>query len=53
MVLNDKTLKSKERHQFKWDTTTKDIITKNISRSIRSTIGEKRLIDGLDTKPFY
>ncbi len=28
VVLNDKTLKSKERHQFKWDTSTKDRITK-------------------------
>ena len=45
-------IKSKDRFQFKWDTKTKDIITTHISRSIRSTINEKRTIDGLDTLPF-
>ena len=45
-------IKSKDRFQFKWDTKTKDIVTTHISRSIRSTINEKRTIDGLDTLPF-
>jgi hypothetical protein len=45
-------IKSKERLQFKWDSQSKDIITQHISRSIRSTINEKRTIDGLDTLPF-
>jgi hypothetical protein len=45
-------IQSKERFQFKWDSQTKDIITTHISRSIRSTINEKRTIDGVDTKPF-
>ena len=52
MVLNDSTIKSKERFQFKWDTKTKDIITQHISRSIKSTVKEKRTIDGVDTQPF-
>ena len=49
---NDLELESKPRHQFKWETRTKDIVTKNIKRSIKSTIKEKRTIDGYDTKPF-
>ena len=49
---NDLELASKPRHQFKWETRTKDIITKNIKRSIKSTITEKRTIYGHDTKPF-
>ena len=52
MVLNDSTIKSKERFQFKWDTKAKDIITNNVSTSIKSTIKEKRTIDGFDTQPF-
>ena len=34
------------------DAKTKDIITNHVSRSIRSTINEKRTINGLDTLPF-
>ena len=45
-------IQSKERFQFKWDTKKKDIATTHTSRSIRSTINEKRTIDGLDTLPF-
>ena len=30
------------RFTFRWGTVTKDIITKHIGRSVRSTIGEKR-----------
>ena len=52
MVLNNKELKSMERHQFKWDNQTKDIVTKYIARSIKSTVKEKRTIDGYDTLPF-
>ena len=52
MVLNNKELKSMKRHQFKWDTQTKDIVTKYIARSIKSTVKEKRTIDGYDTLPF-
>ena len=40
MVLNNKELKSMERHQFKWDNQTKDIVTKYIARSIKSTVKE-------------
>jgi hypothetical protein len=58
MVLNhtvkgeDTKIDTSERYQFRWDDKTKNIITKYISRSVRATIGEKRNIDGYDTKPF-
>ena len=52
MVLNNKSIKSEERHQFKWDKKSKDIITKYIGRSIKSTMNEKRTIDGYDSLPF-
>ena len=51
MILNDATIKSKEPFQFKWDTKTKDTITKHVSRNIKSTVKEKRNIDGFDSKP--
>jgi hypothetical protein len=52
MVLNHKTIETAKRFQFQWDNKTKDIITRYISRSIKSTVCEKRTIDGYDTKPF-
>ena len=52
MVLNQTTIESAERFQFKTDPKTKDIITKYIKISVKSTIGEKRVIDGFDTLPF-
>ena len=55
MVLNTTagaTMESKKRFQFKWDTNTKDIVAKYVSRSIKSTVKEKRNIDGFDTLPF-
>ena len=52
MVFEHKTLESEERHQFKWNTKTKDIESKQVNRMIRCTLDSKRLIDGLDTKPF-
>ena len=52
MILNDTRIESQKRFQFKRDTKTKDIVTNNVSRSIKSTIKEKRTIDGLDTLPF-
>ena len=39
-------IQSKDRFQFKWDTKTKDIVTTHISRSIRSTVNEKRQLMG-------
>ena len=45
-------IKSKERFQFKWDALAKDIITKHVSRSIKSTVKENRNIDGFDSKPW-
>ena len=50
--INDLEITSKNRHQFKWETNTKNIITKNLKRSIKSTITEKRTIEGYDTRPF-
>ena len=52
MVLNDKTIHTAERYQFKWDGVTKDIVTKFISRSIHSTMSEKRTINGYDSVPY-
>ena len=52
MVLNHEVVETSKRYQFRWDDKSKDIITKYISRSVRATIGEKRLIDGYDTYPF-
>ena len=53
MVLNTTlSIESEKRFQFKWDTNTKDILTKYVSRSIKSTVKEKRTIDGFDTLPF-
>ena len=52
MVLNNKSLETKPRHQFKWDTKSKDIVTSYISRSVKSTIKEKRNIHGYDSTPF-
>ena len=51
MVLSNTTLDSVPRFQFAWDNATKDVITKNIQRSVRSTIMEKRKVDGYDTVP--
>ena len=52
MVLNDKTIESEKRFQFRWNNNTKDIVTVNIGKSIRSTISEKRDINGYETLPF-
>jgi hypothetical protein len=52
MILNNKTIESEKRYQFRWDNRSKDIITTFISRSIKSTICEKRTVSGYDTLPF-
>jgi len=52
MVLNDKTIESEKRFQFRWNNNTKDIVTVNIGKSIRSTISEKRDLNGYETLPF-
>ena len=44
MFLNGGTIKSKKRFRFKWDTLTKDIITQNVSRNIKSTVKEKEIL---------
>ena len=45
-------IESEKRFQFKWNTQSKDIITQYISKSIKSTVKEKRTIDGFETYPF-
>jgi hypothetical protein len=52
MVLNNTSIKSEERYTFRWDAQSKDVITKCLSRSVRSTVKSKRSIDGYDTLPF-
>ena len=52
MILNDKSIETAKRFQFSWDGKTKDVITKFIGRSIKSTVKEKRDIVGYDTLPF-
>jgi hypothetical protein len=52
MVLNQETLLTIPRFTFAWENVSKDVITKFIARSVRSTIGEKRTIDGYDTVPY-
>jgi len=53
MVLNTtQSIVSKNRFQFKWDTKTKDIVTKYVSINIKSTVKEKRNVGGYDTLPF-
>ena len=52
MVLNQETLQTIPRFTFAWEDVTKDVITKMIAGSVRSTIGEKRTIDGYDTVPY-
>ena len=52
VVLDQTTIGSTERFQFKTDPRTKEIITKYIKRSVKSTIGEKRSTDGFETLPF-
>ena len=52
MVLNQETLQTIPRFTFAWEDVSKDVITKMIARSVRSTIGEKRTIDGYDTVPY-
>ena len=52
IVLDDRTIHTTERYQFKWDGVTKDIVTKFISRSIHSTMSEKRTNNGYDSVPY-
>jgi hypothetical protein len=52
MILNNKSLESEPRFTFSWLNISKDVITKHIKKSIRSTVSEKRTIDGYDTLPY-
>ena len=52
MVLNNTSIKSEERFTFRWDKVSKDVVTKFIGRSIKSTVNSKRDLDGYNTLPF-
>jgi hypothetical protein len=53
MVLKDVKLVSEKRYQFTWNSHTKDIETKYLSRTVQSTVDTKRiLLDNYDTLPF-
>jgi hypothetical protein len=52
MVLNNTSIKYEEIYTFRWDSTSKDVITNFLSRSIRSTVNSKRTIVEYDTVPF-
>ena len=51
MVLNHTPIQPEKRFQFKWETETKNIVTKYVSRSVRSTLKEKRTVIGYDSVP--
>jgi len=50
MVLNHKPIQSKERFTFRWEN--KEVVTKFIARSIKSTVASKRCFHGYDTVPY-
>ena len=53
VTLNNKPLKSEERHQFTWNKTSKDVETKYISRTVNSTIDSKRTsLENYETLPY-
>ena len=53
IVLENKILESEKRYQFTWNKLTKDIETKYVSRSVKSTMDSKRIIlDNYDSIPF-
>ena len=52
-VLNNTTITSEKRYQFSWNTKTKDIETKYMSRTFEGTIDSKRnVLPNNDTLPF-
>jgi hypothetical protein len=53
VVLKGLKIESEKRFQFTWDNKTKDIETKYISRTVRTTTDTKRtVLDNYDTLPF-
>ena len=52
MVLNNTTIETEKRFQFRWNNETKDIETKFVPKTIRSTLMEKRDLSNYDTLPF-
>ena len=45
-------MKSAKMFTFATDSNTRDVVTKLLDRSIRSTVKEKRTVFGYDTLPF-
>ena len=52
MVLNNKTIESPKRFQFTYNSHTKDIETRYVSRTAKQTIDSKRVVVSNDTYPF-
>ena len=52
MVLKHGTIETEKRFQFVWDQETKKIRTIFMSKKIQSTIHTKRIVYGMDTKPY-
>jgi hypothetical protein len=52
MFLNNTTIETEKRFQFRWNNETKDIETKFVPKTIRSTLMEKRDLSNYDTLPF-
>lgn len=52
MVLDNESIKTCERYQFRWNKTNKDVVTTYVARSINSTVNSKRVLhDSYDTLP--
>ena len=52
MELNKTILKSEDIYTFRWDAKSKYVVTKCLSRSVRSSFNTTRTIDGRGTYPF-
>ena len=52
MVLKNEIIETEKRPRFEWNRDTKQIETIEMSRTIQSTIHTKRIIEGIDTKPY-
>jgi hypothetical protein len=52
MILKNEVIETDKRFQFVWDQETKQIRTIYMSRKIQTTLHTKRVVDGIDTKPY-
>ena len=51
-IEKDFSIKTARRFTFAWIQSTKEVVTKFISKSIRSTVSSKRTVVGYETRPF-